>query len=162
MVTFQPPERIANAFSARPPRPLPARIRWWSSARWNFIILNRFPYTNGHLMVVPYQHVATLGELAEEALLEMMKLAREAERALQQAYHPDGMNMGLNLGRSAGAGVAGHIHLHALPRWTGDVSFMTAVGETRVLPEDLQVTWERLSRAFGEGTEIGKAPAGEA
>jgi len=118
-------------------------------AEFNFVILNRFPYTNGHLMVVPYQHAASLGELPDETLVEMIRLAREAERRLTEIYHPDGLNLGLNLGRSAGAGVAGHVHLHALPRWTGDVSFMTAVGETRVLPEDLETTWRKLSRAFG-------------
>lgn len=117
-------------------------------AAWNFVILNRFPYTNGHLMVVPYEHAASLGELRDETLVEMIRLARDAEGHLREVYRPDGLNLGLNLGRSAGAGVAGHVHLHALPRWTGDVSFMTAVGETRVLPEDLEVTWEKLSRAF--------------
>ena len=117
-------------------------------AEWNFIILNRFPYTNGHLMVVPYQHAASLGELRDETLVEMIRLARDAELRLREIYRPDGLNLGLNLGRSAGAGVAGHVHLHALPRWTGDVSFMTSVGETRVLPEDLEVTWEKLNRAF--------------
>jgi len=117
-------------------------------AEWNFIILNRFPYTNGHLMVVPYQHAASLGELRDETLVEMIRLARDAELRLREVYRPDGLNLGLNLGQSAGAGVAGHVHLHALPRWTGDVSFMTSVGETRVLPEELQVTWEKLSRAF--------------
>jgi ATP adenylyltransferase len=120
-------------------------------AEWNFIILNRFPYTNGHLMIVPYQHAASLGELRDETLVEMIRLARDAERHLREIYRPDGLNVGLNLGRSAGAGVAGHVHLHALPRWTGDVNFMTAVGETRVLPEDLEATWEKLSRAFGPG-----------
>jgi ATP adenylyltransferase len=78
----------------------------------------------------------------------MIRLARDAELRLREIYRPDGLNLGLNLGRSAGAGVAGHVHLHALPRWTGDVSFMTSVGETRVLPEDLEVTWEKLNRAF--------------
>jgi ATP adenylyltransferase len=117
-------------------------------AAWNFVILNRYPYTNGHLMVVPYQHADSLGGLPDEALVEMIRLGRDAERHLREIYRPDGLNLGLNLGRSAGAGVAGHVHLHALPRWTGDVSFMTAIGETRVLPEDLKVTWEKLHRAF--------------
>ena len=113
----------------------------------NFIILNRFPYTNGHVMVVPYKHVATLEELPQEALVEMILLARECEKNLQEVYHPDGLNIGVNLGRSAGAGIAGHIHMHILPRWTGDTNFMTVTGETRVLPEDLDITWERLSAA---------------
>ncbi len=113
-------------------------------ATHNFIILNRYPYTNGHVMVVPFQHVSTLQDTAEEALLEMMRLARECEKHLRATYRPDGLNIGMNLGRSAGAGIAGHIHMHILPRWVGDTNFMTVTGETRVLPEDLQVTWEKL------------------
>ena len=116
-------------------------------ASHNFVILNRFPYTNGHVMVVPFQHVSTLEDLAEEALLEMMRLARECEKHLRAAYRPDGLNMGINLGRSAGAGIADHIHMHVLPRWVGDTNFMTVTGETRVLPEDLVVTWEKLRNA---------------
>ena len=114
----------------------------------NFVILNRFPYTSGHIMVVPYEHVASLEDLPDEALVEMIRLAREAEKRLRALYRPDGLNFGINLGKSAGAGIAGHLHLHALPRWTGDTNFMTVTGETRVLPEDLDVTWERLSQAF--------------
>ena len=117
----------------------------------NFVILNRFPYTSGHIMVVPYEHVASLEELSDEALVEMIRLAREAERRLRALYRPDGLNLGINLGKSAGAGIAGHLHLHVLPRWTGDTNFMTVTGETRVLPESLEVTWERLSRAFAVG-----------
>jgi ATP adenylyltransferase len=113
-------------------------------ATHNFVILNRYPYTNGHLMVVPYQHSATLQDLPAETLNEMMLLAQTAERNLRAVYKPDGLNLGLNLGASAGAGIAGHLHLHALPRWMGDSNFMTVVGETRVLPETLDVTWERL------------------
>ena len=115
-----------------------------------FVILNRFPYTSGHIMIVPYQHAASMLELPEETLIEMTLLARTSERHLRDVYHPDGLNLGLNLGKSAGAGIAGHLHLHALPRWTGDTNFMTVVGETRVLPEDLAGTWERLRRAFAE------------
>ncbi len=113
-----------------------------------FVILNRFPYTSGHLMIVPYQHVATLGELSEAALLETARLARAVEGLLREVYHPDGMNLGMNLGKSAGAGIAAHLHLHALPRWSGDTNFMTVVGETRVLPEALDITWQRLRAAF--------------
>ncbi len=111
----------------------------------NFVILNRFPYTNGHVMIVPFAHVSSLAALTEDALLEMMRLAREAERHLRASYHPDGLNIGLNLGRSAGAGIADHLHMHVLPRWTGDTNFMTVTGETRVLPEDLPATWAKLS-----------------
>jgi len=113
-------------------------------AERNFVILNRYPYTSGHLMIAPYQHVATLEEVEEAALGEMMSLARIAVKALRLAYKPDGLNLGMNIGRSAGAGIAGHIHMHVLPRWHGDVNFMTAIGETRVLPEDLETTYEKL------------------
>lgn len=117
-------------------------------AEHNLIMLNRFPYTSGHVMVVPYEHVATLEGLADATLVELIRLARAAEKQLRAVYRPDGLNLGFNLGRSAGAGIAAHIHLHALPRWTGDTSFMTSVAETRVLPEDLDTTWEKLRHAF--------------
>ncbi len=116
----------------------------------NFVILNRFPYTSGHVMVVPYEHVGSLEELADETLVEMIRLGRDCERHLRAVYRPEGLNFGINLGKSAGAGIAAHIHLHALPRWTGDTNFMTAVGETRVLPEDLQVTWEKMRKEFAK------------
>lgn len=115
----------------------------------NLIMLNRYPYTSGHLLVVPYEHVATLEDLPDETLVELIRLARLAEKHLRALYRPEGLNLGFNIGRSAGAGVAGHIHLHALPRWTGDTNFMTSLGETRVLPEALETTWERLHAAFG-------------
>jgi ATP adenylyltransferase len=114
----------------------------------NFVILNRFPYTNGHLMIVPYEHAASLQSLDAETVTEMMLLARTAEGHLRSVYHPDGLNFGLNLGASAGAGIAGHLHMHGLPRWTGDANFMTVIGETRVLPETLEATWQRLTDAF--------------
>jgi ATP adenylyltransferase len=117
-------------------------------AAHNFVILNRFPYTSGHLMVVPYQHAASMQELETDALCEMMVLARRAEGHLRSIYRPDGLNFGMNLGASAGAGIAGHLHLHGLPRWMGDANFMTVVAETRVLPETLERTWERLTEAF--------------
>ena len=114
----------------------------------NVVMLNRYPYTSGHLMVVPHEHVATLEALPDETLVELIRLARLAEVHLRAVYRPEGLNLGFNIGRSAGAGIANHLHLHALPRWTGDTNFMTAVGETRVLPEDLEVTWERLRQVF--------------
>lgn len=117
----------------------------------NFLCLNRYPYTSGHIMVVPYAHESSLAALPREAALEMMAMAQRCERALQAVYHPDGFNLGMNLGKSAGAGVAGHLHLHALPRWTGDTNFMTVVGETRILPEDLSVTWQRIREAWRQG-----------
>jgi len=115
----------------------------------NFVILNRFPYTSGHVMVVPYAHISNLEELPDETLTEMIRLSRDAARHLRAVYRSEGLNLGMNLGKSAGAGIAGHLHMHILPRWTGDSNFMTVVGETRVLPEDLERTWERLRAAFG-------------
>jgi ATP adenylyltransferase len=117
-------------------------------ARHNYVVLNRYPYTSGHLMVAPFEHEATLAGLREETAAEMMLLARQAEVALRAAYSPDGLNIGLNIGSSAGAGIAGHIHLHALPRWTGDANFMTTVSETRVLPEELATTYRKLKDAW--------------
>jgi len=114
----------------------------------NFVILNRYPYTSGHLMVVPFCHVASLLDLDAETLSEMMLLAQAAEKHLRALYRPDGLNIGMNVGKSAGAGIAGHLHLHALPRWTADSNFMTVIGETRLLPEDLDTSWQRLSAAF--------------
>ena len=111
-------------------------------------MLNLYPYTSGHLMIAPHAHVATLEAAAPEALDEMMRLASRADKALRDLYKPDGMNLGMNLGACAGAGVAGHIHMHVLPRWCGDASFITTVSETRVLPEELSVTWERVTAAL--------------
>ncbi len=116
--------------------------------RLNLIVLNRFPYTSGHVMIAPYQHVATLADLGVETLSEMMTLARALEAALREAYRPDGYNLGMNLGRSAGAGIANHLHLHVLPRWNGDVNFMTSISDTRVLPEDLDTSYEKLAGFF--------------
>jgi ATP adenylyltransferase len=115
---------------------------------YNFVVLNRFPYTTGHLMVVPYRHTSELAALDETAASEMMALVQTAERLMRAVYRPDGLNIGMNIGESAGAGVAQHIHMHVLPRWTGDANFMTTVGETRVLPEELPTTWRRLNEAF--------------
>jgi len=114
----------------------------------NFIILNRYPYTTGHVMVVPYAHIGDLQAADSATLAEMMQLAQKMQVALEAAYHPQGYNLGMNLGRAAGAGVAGHIHLHVLPRWSGDTNFMTAVAETRVMPETLQLSWKRLTDAW--------------
>ena len=113
-----------------------------------FIILNRFPYTSGHVMIVPYTHVAELQACEPGALPEMMELAQKMEAVFRREYKPDGMNMGMNLGKAAGAGVEGHLHLHALPRWFGDSNFMTVTGETRVHPEDLATTYARLKNAL--------------
>ncbi len=116
----------------------------------NFVVLNAFPYTSGHSMVVPYAHLDRLHSLPEAAAAEMMFLTQRLERILIEQYHPDGVNLGMNIGKAAGAGVAGHIHMHVLPRWVADANFMTVVGETRVLPELLETTYERLHAAFKE------------
>jgi ATP adenylyltransferase len=113
-----------------------------------FIILNRFPYTSGHVMIVPYAHVAELSLCEPEALGEMMELARKMENVFRQEYKPDGMNLGMNLGRAAGAGVTGHLHMHMLPRWIGDSNFMTVTGETRVHPEELATTYQKIKNAL--------------
>jgi ATP adenylyltransferase len=119
-------------------------------ARHCYICLNAFPYTSGHIMVVPYAHLDRLALLPADAAHEMMDLAQRTERVLERLYRPHGLNFGMNLGQAGGAGVAGHLHLHGLPRWAGDTNFMTTVAETRVLPEDLATTWKRMRDAFGE------------
>lgn len=118
--------------------------------RHAYVVLNRFPYCTGHLMVVPYAHLASLSELPPDCLLELMQLAQRAELALRAVYRPGGLNIGLNLGECAGAGIAAHLHLHVLPRWPGDASFMTTIGETRVIPEELHDTWAKLKPHFAE------------
>lgn len=114
----------------------------------NFIILNLFPYTSGHLMIVPYEHIASLAATDLATTAEMMELAKRAQSTLEAEYRPDGFNIGINLGRSAGAGVADHLHLHVVPRWSGDANFVSIVGETRVLPEDLPTTYQKLKKHF--------------
>ena len=116
-----------------------------------YICLNAYPYTSGHVMIVPRAHEGSLGALAAETAQEMMALAQRSVRALERAYSPDGTNLGLNLGKAAGAGVADHLHMHVLPRWFGDTNFMTVTGETRVLPEILEQSWKRLREAFAAG-----------
>ena len=113
-----------------------------------FVILNKFPYNNGHLMIVPHRHAGRLQMLDAAELSELMALAQRAERVLTSVYAPHGFNMGLNLGKPAGAGVEDHLHLHVVPRWNGDTNFMSVVGETRVLPEELPATAVRLREAF--------------
>lgn len=113
-----------------------------------FVCLNRFPYSTGHVLVVPYRHEASLAALDLPAAEEMIGTARRLESALRQTYRPDGLNLGINLGEAAGAGVADHLHLHQLPRWSGDTNFMTVTASTRVLPEELKVTWSRLREAL--------------
>lgn len=113
-----------------------------------FAVLNAYPYTSGHLMVAPRRHEAELDGLDAAEATEVMALTQRATTALKAAYRPDGLNVGVNLGRAAGAGIAGHVHVHALARWNGDTNFMTSIAEARVIPEDLRVTWEKVRNAW--------------
>ncbi len=122
-------------------------------AAHTFIILNLFPYNNGHLMVVPRRHIASLAEANGDELGEMMALVRRSEMALMEAYSPHGLNVGINLGKAAGAGVADHLHIHLVPRWNGDTNFMSVVGSVRVLPETLDQTRDRLRPIFAKLAE---------
>jgi len=113
-----------------------------------YVILNRYPYNNGHLMVAPRRHVATLATSTPDELADLMRLTRHAEMALTEAYTPQGINVGINLGRPAGAGIVDHLHVHLVPRWNGDTSFISVIGNTRVLPEELDQTAARLRPIF--------------
>ena len=123
-------------------------------AEHNFVMLNRYPYSSGHMMVIPFDHVASLAEASRVATEEMMLLTCQLERVLRTLYEPDGINIGMNIGQAAGAGVAGHIHMHALPRWIADSNFATVIGETRVLPEELSVTWRRARAEFSRRVSL--------
>lgn len=117
-------------------------------ARYNFIILNRYPYNNGHVMIAPFQHVSNPVDVESAIAEEMMRLTQRVIQALREIYRPDGFNIGMNLGRCAGAGIEDHYHMHVVPRWSGDTNFMTAIAETRVLPEDFAVTLDKLKPFF--------------
>jgi ATP adenylyltransferase len=117
----------------------------------SFAVLNAYPYASGHLLVMPVRHLGELGELTPAESGDLWEGARQAVAALDTAYDPDGINMGANLGRAAGAGIPGHLHLHVVPRWSGDTNFMTAVAGVRVMPESLAAGWERLSKAWPHG-----------
>lgn len=121
-----------------------------------FVILNRYPYTSGHLMVVPFEHRPSLEDLDEDTLMEMMRLTRQALTTLRQVYGAENFNVGINIGRAAGAGVEDHVHIHVVPRWNGDTNFMSTTAETRVLPEALERTYERLRQGWrAEAAESG-------
>lgn len=119
-----------------------------------FVILNKYPYNNGHLMIVPNRHIGRLVELEPDELAEFARLTQAAERVLTVTYNPHGFNMGLNLGKSAGAGVLDHLHMHVVPRWNGDTNFITVLGETRVLPEELDEAGAKLRAEFSNLTAI--------
>jgi ATP adenylyltransferase len=116
--------------------------------KWSFILLNLYPYNNGHIMVVPYEHTADLNELPVETLSEIMVLVRKSVNALNEAFAPAGFNIGMNLGRIAGAGIDDHVHMHVVPRWPGDTNFMPVLANTRTIPELLSETYERLLPFF--------------
>ena len=114
----------------------------------NLVILNLYPYISGHLMIAPYDHLGEFDTAPKESTHEMMDLAKRSQTALREVYQADGFNIGMNLGRAAGAGIADHIHMHVMPRWTGDTNFMSTIAETRVLPEDLPTTYRKLLAKF--------------
>jgi ATP adenylyltransferase len=117
-----------------------------------FVILNRYPYNNGHVMVAPYAHQSVLGELDAPVRCELMELATLTESVLREAYSPHGLNMGLNLGSAAGAGVEGHLHLHVVPRWNGDTNYMASLNDVRIIPERLEESYARLQPLFSRGS----------
>ena len=117
-------------------------------ARHCYIVLNTYPYPSGHVMIVPFAHVDELQKLPADTAHEIIELTQRMEGVLRQLYAPDGVNLGMNIGKAAGAGVAGHVHMHILPRWIGDTNFMTVAGESRVLPESLEITYERIKGAM--------------
>jgi len=119
-----------------------------SRAKYCYIVLNTYPYTNGHVMIVPFEHVDEFHKLKTSAAQEMTELAQRMEAVLRQLYSPDGINLGMNIGKAAGAGVAGHIHMHVLPRWVADANFVSVVGETRILPESLDMTYQKIRGAL--------------
>jgi ATP adenylyltransferase len=122
-----------------------------------FLILNAFPYSNGHLMITPFRHTADLNDLDAAELLEMMTLTRRAVNLLKAAFNPEGFNIGVNMGRVAGAGIADHVHIHVVPRWSGDTNFMPVLGDVRVIPESLNAVYRRLREKLAEET-AGAAP----
>lgn len=131
------------------PSPDPARAALvLVRGRVSYVILNLYPYNSGHLMITPNRHLGSLSEATPDELGELMRFTRDAEVALTEAYRPQGINVGINLGRPAGAGILDHIHIHLVPRWTGDTNFMSVIGNTRVLPEDLADSATRLRPIF--------------
>ena len=120
-----------------------------------YVLLNLYPYNSGHLMIIPVRHVASLAAASSAERAELMELTRRAELALTEAYQPHGMNVGINLGRSGGAGIVDHVHIHVVPRWNADTNFMTVLGETRVLPEDLEQTAQKLRPIFAHLSSSG-------
>jgi ATP adenylyltransferase len=146
LVQDKPPEGCVFCAALRAPSDEGSLIVY--RGRSNFVILNLFPYNNGHLMIVPNAHLASPSGSTPEQRAEMSELAVAGEEVLREAYHPDGLNLGMNLGRAAGAGIETHFHLHVVPRWNGDTNFMAVTAGTRVIPEDLRITRDRLREGF--------------
>jgi ATP adenylyltransferase len=117
-------------------------------AERGFVVLNLFPYITGHLLVIPYEHTGEFDRVAKEVTDELMDLSKKAQTALREVYSPPGFNIGINLGAAAGAGIVGHLHIHVLPRWSGDTNFMTTISESRVIPETLETTYSKLRTRF--------------
>ena len=141
-------DRLSGCIFCDTPKQSDEQARIVHRGEYCYVILNTYPYTNGHVMVVPYAHLDELLKLPTDAAHEMMALTQKMESVLRKLYVPDGINLGMNIGKAAGAGVAEHIHMHVLPRWVADANFVSVIGETRVLPETLDVTWERIRKAF--------------
>jgi ATP adenylyltransferase len=142
-------EKVSGCiFCALPKAGDDAKVHIVYRGRHCFIILNTYPYTSGHVMIVPFAHLDELVKLPPAVAQEMIELAQRMEAVLRQLYTPDGMNLGMNIGRAAGAGIADHVHMHVLPRWVGDTNFMTVAGETRVLPESLEETYAKIRGAI--------------
>jgi ATP adenylyltransferase len=140
------PECVFCALAASGPPSEDNLVVWRGDL--TFVVMNAYPYASAHVLVLPLRHAATLAELTADESSELWWAAQGAVATIEKAYDPDGLNLGANLGRAAGAGIPSHVHLHVLPRWSGDTNFMTAVSETRVLPETLQLSWKRLSDAW--------------
>lgn len=119
----------------------------------NFMLLNAFPYNSGHTMVAPFRHVGTVEDLDHDEAVELFAMVQQAAAGLRDAYHPEGMNIGMNIGRIAGAGFPGHLHMHLVPRWSGDTNFMPVLGDTRVIPESLPATYDRLRTSLEDAND---------
>ncbi len=126
--------------------------------RHSYVLMNIYPYNNGHLLIAPYRHIASLEDLPETVLLDMLRLVQRSIKAVRKAYAPEGFNVGVNQGKTAGAGIEHHIHLHIVPRWSADTNFMPLLGETRVLPQHLKASYARLKAAFGVGRSASAGP----